>query len=95
MDVKAQKAQDTVRDGAALLLAYLRKDVPTIQAINDQTDVPSLLAGVLAVAGLIINFHAEDPEGTVRDCIEALSRAPESFWESAAAQAQTIEGGRF
>lgn len=92
MDAHAQKAQDCVRDGAALLLAYIRQDVPTIRAINATTDVASLLSGVLAAAGLIINHHAEDPEGTVRDCIDALSAAPDEFWIKASQQAEIIGG---
>lgn len=92
MDMNAQKAQDTVRDGAALLLAYIRKDVDAIRAINTQTDISSLLSGVLASAGLIITFHAEDPEATVGTFVEALSNAPDSFWEEASANSEIIQG---
>lgn len=92
MDANAQKAQDTVRDGAALLLAYIRKDVEAIRAINAQTDVPSLLSGVLAAAGLLITFHAEDPEETVRTMVEALSNAPDRFWVDASQNTEIIGG---
>lgn len=90
MNAEAQRAQDTVRDGAAMLLAYVRKDVNGIRAINAQSDIPSLLSGVLAAAGLLVNFYDENPEECVLTMVHALSDAPDSFWESAVENTEII-----
>lgn len=93
MEHTGQDAQDSVRDAAALLLAYVRQDVPMIEAISATNRIPNLLSGLLYVSGMIIvNGFREEAVPAMESLVQFLSTLPDSEWDSMVEKSRVIEG---
>lgn len=93
MDANSQDAQNSVRDAAALLLAYVKQDVSMIQAISENSSIPTLLSGLLFVSGLIVvRSFEQDAVEAMENLVEFLATVPDDFWTVMAEKATIVEG---
>lgn len=90
-DANPQNAENSVRDAAALLLAYIRKDIDMIQAINENSNLSSLLSGLLFVTGMVmVNTFEEDALETTQSLVDFYATVPADFWDTMASNAHII-----
>lgn len=88
-----QDAQDSVRDAAALLLAYVKQDISMVQAISENSSIPTLLSGLLFVSGLVvIKAFEQDVVEAMESLVEFLANVPDDFWTTMAAKATVVDG---
>lgn len=88
-----QDAENSVRDAAALLLAYVKQDVPMVGAISENSSIPALLSGLLFVSGMIVlkAFESESVEA-LESLVDFLASVPSDFWTTMAQKATTVDG---
>lgn len=94
MTKEAQEAQNCHRDAAAIVLALLRNDIPTIESINARTSIAELVSGMTSVAALLaVDAHGsmEKAEFAVARMLEKLATAPDDYWEQLAGNRVSLE----
>ena len=93
MNPTVEEAKDAHRDAAALLLALLRNDVDTIQAINATTNALNLLSGTIAVSGAILlklSGSIENAQMVMTQIIQMYTDMSDEDWAKICNSAITI-----
>lgn len=93
MNTTPQDAQNSVRDAAALLLAYVKQDVSLVEAISENSSMPILLSGLLFVSGLVaVKAFERDVVEAMEGLVEFLANVPDDFWTTMAEKATIVDG---